>query len=113
MPTVIDIDSHASRIDGDQRLKMNGTGILTPAENREMRTAISVRVSSTLELCTGSKRNRFNTIGPSTTPTTRYTIADVTGSREIVVAAMPRASIRQPINRNQSVVVMRAFVRGK
>ena len=68
---MIDIDTHASRIDGLQRLRVIGTGILTPAENSEMSTAISVSVSITCDWSIASNEKMPSTTGPRMTPAMR------------------------------------------
>ncbi len=62
--TEMAIDSQARRSEGSQRARLKGTGILTPAENREMRTAISVRVSSSGRLLHQVERKQAEEHGP-------------------------------------------------
>ena len=52
-------------------LRVNGTGIFTPAEKSEISTATSVRVSSRCDCSRALNEKMWSAMGPSTRPTAR------------------------------------------
>jgi hypothetical protein len=80
-PTVISMDTVASCTGMRQRPSRHGSSSLSPTVKSEMSTAISVRRSKSEASSIGSSTSRPNPQGPMPTPTAKYRIAELSGTR--------------------------------